>query len=70
MEENPVDASELLWNVLDICIVFSLCFIEARPELGYAPMKFDICERIFSVYMMCVIKRKIAKYYRGYYIGG
>lgn len=40
MEENPVDASELTLECLRYMYRFLfMLFIEARPELGYAPMK-------------------------------
>lgn len=40
LEENPVDASELTLECLRYMYRFLfMLFIEARPELGYAPMK-------------------------------
>ena len=58
--QNPVDASELTLECLRYMYRFLfMLFIEARPELGYAPMKYqtyvqgysleglrDVCDRI------------------------
>ena len=60
LEENPVDAAELTLECLRYMYRFLfMLFIEARPELGYAPMKSqtyvqgysleglrDVCDRV------------------------
>ena len=60
LSQNPVDASELTLECLRYMYRFLfMLFIEARPELGYAPMKSqtyvqgysleglrDVCDRV------------------------
>lgn len=50
MEENPVDASELTLECLRYMYRFLfMLFIEARPELGYAPMKSQTYVKGYSL---------------------
>ena len=50
LDENPVDAGELTIECLRYMyrILFML-FIEAREELGYAPMKSDVYQKGYSL---------------------
>lgn len=50
LEENPVDASELTLECLRYMYRFLfMLFIEARPELGYAPMKSQTYVKGYSL---------------------
>ena len=50
MDENPIDAGELTLECLRYMyrILFML-FIEAREELGFAPMKSDVYQKGYSL---------------------
>lgn len=50
LDENPVDASELTLECLRYMYRFLfMLFIEARPELGYAPMKSQVYVQGYSL---------------------
>ena len=50
LDEEPIDAGELTVECLRYMYrMLFLLFIEARPELGFAPMKSDVYARAYSL---------------------
>lgn len=60
LDEDPIDAGELTIECLRYMYrMLFLLFIEARPELGFAPMKSDVYSKAYSLESLREIEESI-----------